>query len=305
MEPTTLAAIGIGLYFLLAGGDKKNGKKDDPTPDQDDCPEGYTRNAQGQCVAKGTTVNCAPGLVRGPDGKCRKKIKAKPGDDVDPNDISDVKPDVIADDDAWIAPGCKSLFYGPDFFRGTIMPTVVAQTNAGFGWGQLEASALPDVEMNVFDAARNNVESARIYGPHYLAKVFLDTYRPGCLDEWYASATARFPTVDEIQGPAEKCQQVQDSFDQYPDQETYEAAFQEACSPTNVGLVKGWYVASINDLKNYVQGDVLNLAAAIMKSSRELAASREAETRGFTYQLPGEKWNEFPASLRPKAEDFA
>jgi hypothetical protein len=287
MEPTTLAAIGIGLYFLLVGGDKKNGKKDDPTPDPDDCPKGYTRNAQGQCVAKGTTVDCAPGLVRGNDGKCRKKIKAKPGDDVDPNDISDVKPDVIADDDAWIAPGCTSLFYGPDFFRQTMVPAVLEYVDAGYGFTPSFYAA--DIPFDVGALAST--------GPNAVIAGMLGTYRPDCADLLQAWTADNVPTQAQV--------------------DAYQAEYKSAYSAfMSDEISQGQFDAvQANDpVIRYIEArqDFLKTLPGVGQSVRDLAVAintlindRGNQNMGGTFAGPGKYGLSYPARFTPKAEDFA
>ena len=297
MEPTTLAAIGIGLYFLLAGGGKKNGKKDDPIPDPDDCPEGYTRNAQGQCVAQGTTVNCAPGLVRGNDGKCRKKVKAKPGDDVDPNDISDVKPDVIADDDAWIAPGCKSLFYGPDFFRETMIPAVLEYVDAGYGFTPEFYVEGEPLDMG---AVASTGSVAVIAG-------MLATYRPECaeiLEAWNADNLPTQGQVNDFAGKISAAKQAWlDSFsgDAINGDPTLEAAYSEAQQQDP-------YIAYAKAKADFLAGipgaakPVSDLATAINAAIESRGYQNLAQQDGYDWTFSA---SEYPARFTPKAEDFA
>jgi hypothetical protein len=304
MEPTTLAAIGIGLYFLLAGGDKKNGKKDDPTPDQDDCPEGYTRNAQGQCVAKGTTVDCAPGLVRGNDGKCRKKIKAKPGDDVDPNDISDVKPDVIADDDAWIAPGCASLFYGPDFFRGTIVPAVIEYVDAGYGFAPEYNSEFP-VQVPALD--RGAVLST---GQIAVTAGMLATYRPECADLLNDFVDQNFPSQSEMQayetayGQARQALQDSETYENNYDGDPALLAQFEAVEASNPYLA---YYSKLDEFIGNLPGvslTVKDLIRAILATIETRGNQNVAADLGASIDLTP-YLDSYPARFTPKAEDFA
>ena len=302
MEPTTLAAIGIGLYFLLAGSDKK--KKPDPVPD-DGCPEGYTRNAQGVCVANGTTVNCAPGLVRGLDGKCRKKVKAKPGTDVDPNDISDTKPDVIADDDAWIAPGCKSLFYGPDFFRGTIVPAVIEYVDAGYGFAP-EVNPKWPVEAPALD--RGAVLST---GQIAVTAGMLATYRPECADLLNDFVDQNFPSQSEMEAFEQAYKPARDAWiesqsyeNNYDGDPALLAQFKavEASSPYKAYYSKlDKFISdlpgvspSVKDLINAIKGTIETRGY----QNREADLGGSLDLTPFISEL-------FPARFTPKAEDFA
>ncbi len=286
MEPTTLAAIGIGLYFLLTGGSKKD--DDGPTPDPDgNCPKGYTRNAQGQCVADGSTVNCAPGLVRGSDGKCRKKIKAKPGTKVDPSDISDTKPDVIASDDAWIAPGCKSLFYGPDFFRQTMVPAVLEYVDAGYGFAP--SFYAPDTP---FDAG-----ALASTGPNAVIAGMLGTYRSDCaelLQAWTADNVPTQAQVDAYQA------EYKSAYSAFMSDEISQGQFDAV--QANDPVIR--YIEARQDfLKNLpgVGQSVRDLAVAI----NTVINDRGNQNMGGTFAGPGKYGLSYPARFTPKAEDFA
>ncbi len=286
MEPTTLAAIGIGLYFLLAGGDKKNGA------------------GSGSGAGSGTTdtsgsgpLDCAPGLVRGNDGKCRKKVKAKPGDDVDPNDISDVKPDVIADDDAWIAPGCKSLFYGPDFFRQTMVPAVLEFVDAGYGFTPEFYVEGEPLDMG---AVASTGSVAVIAG-------MLATYRPDCAEILEAWNADNLPTQSQVNDFAAKVSAAKqawlDSFG--GDAPNGDPALEAAYSATQQMDPYIAYAKAKSDFLASIPGagkPVSDLATAINAAIESRGYQNLAQQDGYDWTFSA---SEYPARFTPKAEDFA
>jgi len=296
MEPTTLVAIGVGLYFLLTGGSKKD-DNDDPVIKPGDCPKGYTRNAQGQCVADGSTVNCAPGLVRGSDGKCRKKIKAKPGTKVDPSDISDVKPDIIASDDAWIAPGCKSLFYGPDFFRKTMVPVVLEYVDAGYGFTPEYYVEGEPLDMGALASTGSVAVIAGMLG----------TYRPDCaeiLEAWNADNVPTQAQVNDFAAKISAAKQAWlDSFggdapNGDPALESAYNALQGQDPYIAYAKAKASFLANIPGASKSVR----DLAIAILATIESRGYQNLAEELGFDWTFNA---SEYPARFKPQAEDFA
>ncbi len=286
MEPTTLAAIGIGLYFLLAGSDKKNGAG-----------SGSGSGSGTTDTGEGGILDCAPGLVRGSDGKCRKKVKAKPGTDVDPNDISDVKPDVIADDDAWIAPGCKSLFYGPDFFRQTMVPAVLEFVDAGYGFTPEFYVEGEPLDMG---AVASTGSVAVIAG-------MLGTYRPDCAEILEAWNADHVPTQSQVNDFAAKISAAKqawlDSFggdapNGDPALESAYNALQGQDPYIAYAKAKASFLASIPGAGKPVS----DLATAIDATIASRGYQNLALKDGYDWTFSA---SEYPARFTPKAEDFA
>ena len=288
MEPTTLVAIGVGLYFLLAG-DKKNGA-------------GSGSGATG--TSGGGPLDCAPGLVRGSDGKCRKKIKAKPGTKVDPSDISDTKPDVIASDDAWIAPGCKSLFYGPKFFRQTIVPAVLEYVDAGYGFAPEYNSEFP-VQVPALD--RGSVLST---GQVAVTAGMLATYRPECADLLNDFVDQNFPSQSEMQayetayGQARQALQDSETYENNYDGDPALLAQLEAVKASNP------YFAYYKKLSDFIENfpgassSVKDLIRAVLAAIETRGNQNVAADLGASIDLKP-YLDKFPARFKPEAEDFA
>ena len=188
MEPTTLVAIGVGLYFLLSGGKSGNGNGKGKGGG-DTCPPGYTKNAAGQCVKPGGGIDCAPGLVRDADGKCMKAVVCKPGQKCDGKNISKIKPDKIGREDAWIGPDCTEMVYGPDFFRGAMVPAVLEYVDAGYGFA-------PEFYTQGEGADSGALASI---GTTAVIAGMLGTYSPRCADllnSWTADNVPSQATID-------------------------------------------------------------------------------------------------------------
>jgi len=294
MEPTTLVAIGVGLYFLLSGAGKKDEIKE---PEFGPCPEGSTRNKEGICVAEGTEINCAPGLVRGPDGKCQKKVKAKPGTKVDPSEISKTRPDVIDVDDAWIGPGCNEIAYGPDFFRGTIVPAAIEYTDAGYGF---DPGFYVEGEPIDMGAVASIGSVAVIAG-------MLETYSPTCAELLLAFDADALPSQAQMDAYNAKVNAAR---------EAYVASLGAEFPNGDPELSKQLdAVRAENPLAAYSKAQK-DFFANFLSSSLEIAELATAielviEARGYQNLAAreGYQWvfdpSPYPARFTPAAEDFA
>ncbi len=195
MDPTTIAVAAVVAAFIFS---RKSG----------DAAQGGSgaaaSNASGGTTTSqpGSAVPCAPGLVRGQDGKCRKSVKVKPGDTPPAGSISDTPPDVIDRDDAWIGPGCRDMVYGKDFFRQTMLPAVLEYVDAGYGFA-------PEFYTpgEAFDAGN----LASISSIAVIAGM-LGSYRPECAEILNAWNLDNLPSQNEINRFRDKYNAAREDF---------------------------------------------------------------------------------------------
>ena len=186
MDPTTIAVAAVVAAFIFSR--RSDGKSG--AAELGDCPSPKFRDSNGVCrdPTNSDKVPCAPGLVRGQDGKCRKSVKVKPGDTPPAGSISDTPPDVIDRDDAWIGPGCKDMVYGKVFFRQTMLPAVLEYVDAGYGFDpEFYTPGEP------FDAG--NLASLSSIA---VMAGMLGSYRPECAEILNAWNLDNLPSQNEI-----------------------------------------------------------------------------------------------------------
>ena len=185
MDPVSLAGLGIVALFFLMGGSSDNGGG------------GGGGGGGGKGGGKGG-LDCAPGLVRDTDGRCKKAGgKTIPGEKVDPTKVSKTRPDTIGREDAWIGPGCVEIMFGPDWFDETIVPFLGVATMSGFGFYPVTNSTYM-IFYNEDDLKNDDLEAFANYGPAFVVNEILESYGVDCGAELMEFEQQAAPTVSEI-----------------------------------------------------------------------------------------------------------
>ena len=156
MEPITIIGA-VALYFIFANSGSNTKSKNGSDPNYD------------------PAIECAPGLTRDANGRCRKTKKTRPGEKVDPKEISKIKPDRIDLDDAWIGPECVQVMQGAQWWEKTMVPALLEYTDAGYGYPMQKGTRYTSGGFVLDDFA--GLASA---GPAPMLAGLLESYSPAC-----------------------------------------------------------------------------------------------------------------------------
>ncbi len=271
MDPITLTGVGIVALFFLMGGSSDNG--------------GGNGNGDGGGNGNGNgggngKLNCAPGLVRDTDGRCKKAGgKTKPGEKTDPSKISKKRPDKIDRDDAWIGPGCVEIMFGPDWFDETIVPFLGVATMSGFGFYPVTNSTYL-IFYNEDLLKKDDFEAFANYGPAFVVNEILESYGVDCGAELMEFEQQNAPTMGDVAA--------------------WGATDPEQRGPHPIVQYVEYQVpAFVADLP--ISDDSQDMILAIYSGLLEWGHARYYEDNGLEYTPVR---HDYPAKFTPKASSF-